>query len=527
MATLNRVVPSADWGRVRHPRTPFPVFSANELGHAEQPAKVIVIGAGMAGLAAAYQLVRAGHDVTVLEAKDTPGGRVATLREPFLFGQHVETGAMFVPGHDTLLIGYIALLGLELIQINSAPSDLVAYLRGTRIGTPNAPDTKWPVPLTDAEQKAGYFGLWGLYVLPVVQHEIGDPRAPDWPSPASRKYDAMTFAEFLRSQGASSGAVEILKLGYMDLFGDGMYSVSALDVLRDLAFELGGVPPLVRRNFMVSRDIPLPIASTLKLSDGRTQNADDAANNSYTIAGGNDRLPFALAKTPELADRIVYGAPVRRIEESDGGVVITTGPTGAHRQWHADRAICTAPFSVLRHLDLALPLSPEKRAAIHGLRYTSVVREFVQTKTRVWTAQSLPGSAATDLKIMFVNEQTITQNGPAGILEAYSAGPRARWWAAMPADARHQETVAELDLVYPGFAADVVAGATKSWDDDPWARGDYCWFEPGEMTRMLPVIARPEGRLHFAGDHTSPMPGWMEGAIESGHRAAREVHEAR
>ena len=132
-----------------------------------------------------------------------------------------------------------------------------------------------------------------------------------------------------------------------------------------------------------------------------------------------------------------------------------------------------------------------------------------------------------DLKILFVIEQTITQDGPAGILEPDSAGPQARWWAAMPADARHQETVAELDLVYPGFAAGVVAGATKSCDDDPWARGDYCWFEPGEMTRMLPVIPRPEGRIHFAGDHTSPMPGWMEGAIESGHRAAREVHEAR
>lgn len=521
------VTPNPAWRGLVHPRSRFPVFSAAMLDRTAAPARVTVIGAGMAGLTAAYQLVKAGHDVTILEARDIPGGRVQTVREPFTQGQHAEAGAMFVPGHDTLLVGYVEMLNLDLLQINSDPIDLVCYLRGTRVGTPSTPDAKWPVPLTDAEQKAGYMGLWGMYVLPVVQQEMGDPRDPTWPPPALAKYENATFAEFLRAQGASPGAIEIFKLGYFDLFGDGMYSVSALDVLRDLSFSMGGVPPIVRKDFSVGRDIPLPIATELKLADHTVESAADAANHGFTVVGGNDRLPFALANTPELKGRIKYGTPVRRIRSSESGVTLTTGHPGAYQEWTADRVICTAPFSVLRRLDLDVPFTPDKRNAIHNLRYTSVLREFVQTRTRVWTGQKLPGSAATDLEIMFINDQTITQEGPAGILEAYSAGPRARWWGAKSAEERHRMTVAQMDQVYPGLAAEVVAGATKSWDDDEWARGDYCWFEVGEMSRLMPAVMRPECRIHFAGDHTSPMPGWMEGAIESGHRAAREVHEAR
>lgn len=84
-----------------------------------------------------------------------------------------------------------------------------------------------------------------------------------------------------------------------------------------------------------------------------------------------------------------------------------------------------------------------------------------------------------------------------------------------------------LAAVYPGLELDEAYAACKDWSADPFARGGYSWFRPGEMKRWLPVIAAPEGRLHFAGDHASPAPGWMEGALESGLRAAREIHAAR
>ncbi|TFH66348.1 MAG: hypothetical protein E4G90_04025 [Gemmatimonadales bacterium] len=150
----------------------------------------------------------------------------------------------------------------------------------------------------------------------------------------------------------------------------------------------------------------------------------------------------------------------------------------------------------------------------------------MQTSARLWEQQSLPGTVATDLPIMYINDQTITQAGPQGILEAVTAGPRARWWGVMEAKDRHTRTVLDMDKVFPGLAKDVIAGASKCWDDDPWSLGDYCCFEPGEMQRFLPFLGQPEGRLHFAGEHTSALPGWMQGAFESGHRVALEVHQA-
>jgi monoamine oxidase len=80
--------------------------------------------------------------------------------------------------------------------------------------------------------------------------------------------------------------------------------------------------------------------------------------------------------------------------------------------------------------------------------------------------------------------------------------------------------------VHPGLARHVEHGASVCWDADPWARGDYAWFAPGEMRAFLPHLARAEGRVHFAGDHTSPWPGWMQGALASGIRAAEEIDAA-
>ena len=515
--------PARNFSGFVHPRSAFPSFSGQLYPPHPEPKSVLVLGAGLAGLSAAYQLVNAGHDVTLLEAKPTPGGRVHTLREPFIQNQVAEAGAMFVPGHHTLTIGYVEMLGLPLLEITAQATDTISYLRGTRVGHPSAANAVWPVPLTQTEQANGALGLWTSYVIPAATGQLGDPRALGWPPEVLVKFDNQTFAEFLRSENASPGAIEILQGGYFGLFGDGMDAVCALDVLRDIALQLDGVPPHVKKGIFAASEVPAPVAESLRLAAGGTLDAAQAALLCFTIQGGNDQLPKGLAATPQLAHRIEYGIAIRRIEDTGNGVRVTSE---GGRSWEAERAIVAIPYSVLREVEIRAPLTAAKRRVIAGLRATSVTRTFVQTSGRPWQQMGLPGTASTDLPIMYVNDQSISQPGPAGILESYSAGPRARAWAAMPLEARYAETIAQLDLVYPGVAGSVVATATKSWDEDEWARGDYCYFEPGEMRRYLPAIARPEGRLHFAGEHTSCMPGWMQGAFESGHRAAGEVHSA-
>jgi monoamine oxidase len=112
------------------------------------------------------------------------------------------------------------------------------------------------------------------------------------------------------------------------------------------------------------------------------------------------------------------------------------------------------------------------------------------------------------------------------MLEAYAAGEKARNLAAMAAGERLNFTVRQMELLLPAIRQHYEGGASVCWDEEEWTRGAYAWFRPGQMERLLPHIARAEGRVHFAGDHTSPWPGWMNGALQSGNRAAREVNQA-
>jgi monoamine oxidase len=127
---------------------------------------------------------------------------------------------------------------------------------------------------------------------------------------------------------------------------------------------------------------------------------------------------------------------------------------------------------------------------------------------------------------MWCWDPTLLQGGPRGILEAYIAGPTARKLVGMKETDRLLFALTEMDKVYPGSRREFEGGGTKSWDEDEWQRGDYAWCRPGQMTTFGAQLATPEGRIHFAGEHTSAWPGWMQGAVVSGLRAAREVHEA-
>jgi monoamine oxidase len=295
----------------------------------------------------------------------------------------------------------------------------------------------------------------------------------------------MTFAELLRRQGASPDAVALMRLGQVDIWGDGVETVSALALLRELALRW-------------------------------------KTRQSYLIQGGSDRLPKALATT--LAEKIRYGAPVVAIEQDPRGVRVTWQDADGRQTLTADRVICTVPFSVLRTIPVSPPLAPAKRRAIEELAYTSVTQVYLQSRTQFWGAEGATLTANTDLPVMWC--AAFSHPGPRGILESFMTGPQARHAAAMAEGDRLAFTLAEMEKVFPGVRDHYEGGASYCWDQDEWARGDYAWFKPGQMTSLLPVIATPEGRIHFAGDHTSAWPGWMQGALESGNRAAKEVNEA-
>jgi len=439
--------------------------------------KVIVAGAGLAGLAAALELTQAGHDVTVLEARNRAGGRVQTLRDPFPDGLFVEAGAMTV--HDThdLTIHYARRFDLPLDPVASTPGAAIYHLRGQRIRQDAHQESPWPLDLTPEERTLGRGGMWKKYVASLFpQVEKGE----------GGDYDAFTFAELLRRQGASPAAVTLLRMGFPDLLGDGADAVSALDLLRE-AWQ-------------------------------RAQ-----MKQSYSIRGGSDGLPRAMAR--HLADRIQYGSPVVRIEHEAGGVKVVSEQSGSHRTWTADYLVCAVPFSLLSRIEISPALSPEKRRAIAELSYTSVARIWLQTHTRFWTAEGLSGLGLSDASPTVLYEKTSDPTSHRGILEAYTAGAQARQVTAMPTDERLRCALRQGSLVHPSLPEQFEGGTSKCWDEDEWSRGAYTWFRPGQMAILLPHISRPESRILFAGEHASDHPGWMQGALASGVRAAREVNE--
>ena len=455
----------------------------SKIRRADVSRKVVIVGAGLAGLAAAYELSQAGHDVTVLEARTRPGGRVYTLRGQFGEGLYAEAGAtnVFDVHHWTIKYAGLFKVGLEPATAPAGAS--IFHVKGKRIVIrPNTP-VDWPVQLGADEQGLTRGQLWTRYVVPVLK-EIGDPEADDWAPSSLKKYDDVSVTQFLRDRGASPGAISILRLGLADQLGEGADATSALDLLRE------ALPRFLEKQL-------------------------------YTISGGSDALPRAMAA--KLESKIRYGCAVVRIEQDDRGARVICSRGGVTDTITCDYVICAIPFSVLRNVKFSPAVSREKQLAIDHLGNTSVVRVFLQTRQRFWLDQGLNGAATTDLPMMTAYDKTFYQPGTRGLLEAYIAGERARKLAAMSPDERLRFTVSQIEMIHPAIREYYEGGSSVCWDDEQWSRGAYAWFRPGEMTSMLRHIASPEGRIHFAGDHTSASPGWMNGALQSGNRAAREV----
>jgi len=460
-------------------------FGLRRLERRSAPKKVIIIGAGLAGLSAAYELTQAGHDVTVLEARTRPGGRVYTLRDPFAEGLYVEAGAARIPDHHRFTLKYAELFGLTLDPFEPPDLPSVYYARGKRIQVRPGQKVEWPYDLAAEERALGVNGMRQKYIWSML-NELGDVTDPSWPSPEMlKKYDQMNRSDFWRSRGASPEAVTLLSLGGID---DRVEPRSALVMLRNQALN-------------------------------------QKLNGYYKIRGGNDLLPKAFAA--RLSEKIHYAAPVVRIEQSAQDVKAVFLHAGAYHTLTGDYLICAVPFTVQKNIEVAPAFSVEKQRAIEELQYLSVSKIFLQSKKRFWVNEGQSGFATTDLPISQVWDVTYKQPGTRGILQAYPISLHSRRVTGMPEKERISFALEQVEMIYPGMREHFEGGVTKCWDEDEWARGASAYYKPGQFSSLLPHVARPEGRIHFAGEHTSVwIDGWMQGALESGNRVAREVNAA-
>jgi monoamine oxidase len=237
------------------------------------------------------------------------------------------------------------------------------------------------------------------------------------------------------------------------------------------------------------------------------------------IDGGNDRLPAAFAA--RLENRIRYGSPVVGIQQDEHGVRAVVQHEGDREVVDGDFLICAVPFTVLRDINVSPAFRPAKRSAIEQLNYAAASRIFLQSATRYWTKSGKSGFEVTEDMAFF--DATFGQPGDRGIMMLYALGdPALRIEHLMP-DQRIGYGRDVTEQIYPGMSTNFERGFAWCWDEVPWARGAFAVYKPDQWSTLQPVAMQPEGRIHFAGEHLSSWPGWMQGALASGLRAAREV----
>ena len=223
-----------------------------------------------------------------------------------------------------------------------------------------------------------------------------------------------------------------------------------------------------------------------------------------------------------LSREIRYGCRVTSVGQDHSGAWALMEHAGGHETVRGDYLVSALPFSVVRNLFADARLSAEKQRAIRELKYFPVNKVFLQMRRQFWKAKGQSGFANADL----VSERfwALGPESPEerGLLLSYVIGGKAAKLDTMDAHSRVQQTIADAEIVYPGVREQLEAVRAKSWSEDPWQRGGLTAFGPGELS-WIPVNARREGRIFFAGEHTSRWNGWMQGAIESAQRVVKEI----
>lgn len=459
----------------------------NGLGRTAAPKKVLIAGAGMAGLVAAHELLRAGHEPVVLEAQHRVGGRILTLREPFAPGLYAEAGAMRIPAAHALTLAYVRRFGLTTFPFVMSNPRAYWHFNGRRVRAAEAEADPAVLGFAVAPAERGRTAsqMWEAALAPLRRKLRSGDEAAAW-AQLTERLDQYSVREFLEREGWSEGMIEMFGLLFNQ---ESILNSSLMELLRE---EL-----------------------------------NDYYAEMVQIEGGMDRLPLAFL--PGLRERVQFGAKVVAIDQTATDVTLHYTTAAGRFRLTGDYAVLTLPFPVLRHIEVLQPFSAAKRRAIRQLHYDASAKVFFQCRRRFWETDDgiFGGGTLTDLPVRNVYYTEHGRETGRGILLAsYTWSEDAqRWGSLSPADRLHQ-ALENVAVIHPQVTEAFEVGASKMWHDDEFAGGAFALFDPGQQTLLQAAIVAPEGRVHFAGEHASLGHAWIQGAIESGLRAAHAIHQA-
>jgi monoamine oxidase len=430
--------------------------------------RIVIVGAGLAGLVAAHTLRKAGIDqVTLFEANRRVGGRVLSGRGTVGDGSLVELGGSF---------------------INTDHADILALAR------------EFELSLED--------GQAGEEATLATTYWIGGS-SRSLPEIAREAADLVARLEAMRAGGEAAEAAADQKSAarLLDELRVSGWLRTLLDV--GLAQEMGADPGAMSAMYLVEAFAPDPANPKRGLfsSDQRFQ-----------VEGGNDRIIAALAG--RLEGRIRTGDKLERIARRGSGYALAFGG----REVVADIVVLAIPATTLRQVAIDVPLPPLTRRAIRELQYGSNAKLFAGVSARPWRAAGASGECLNDLGFQACWEDHGSAGTGAGSLTIFAGGSVGRGFRDGTPEARVGEAMRRLDVAFPGAGAAFTGKASRMfWPGNPYVGGSYSCAAPGQWTGFAEAWA-PAGGIIFAGEHTSEkFSGYMNGGAETGRLAAERV----
>ena len=449
----------------------------------DAPRRVIVVGAGLAGLTAALCARDAGWSVVVLEARTRVGGRVHTQYGgvdgvAFDRGLRAELGGESIDDSHTALLGLLRRFGIATERRPGSTSDRVGRGRFRYRG-----DTYTFAELMGlrAGRVLNDFLRIDDELLRLVDAHRVDPEHPEAARDASA-LDAQSFAAWLDTLDLAPEARFFADHANTSLYNTELTELSMLFVAQQVA-ATAGIP--------------------------------DAASETMRVANGNATLPNAVAA--ELGDALIVDAPVTGVRvRSDGVTVIAQS-----REYFGAHVIIALPPPPLRNVQFDPPLPERIAAAVRELDLGAATKVVNQFDTAFWRTGGQSGFSLTDLTYRVSWDAADSYDAPAALLTTYTTADNGRALAALDPVTRIDRVRAQLADVFPEAAATLSGpAATVAWTEEPFTGGGYAVYRPGQVTAHWEPLRRGTHRILFAGEHLVAPAGYMDSAVRSGIRAA-------